>query len=65
MPAIVQALTATLGSTHTELFSVRANNPFRKGPGVPWTKVNEQSADMNSYIQQHLSNPYYAKPVAS
>jgi len=58
---IVEALTATLGSTHVELFARRVSNPFRKGPGVPWTRVDEQFEDMNEYIKGHLANPFYAK----
>ena len=60
--AIVQALTATLGSTHVELFAERINNPLRRG--VPWSRVEKDYADMDTYIKQHLANPFYAEPAS-
>ena len=62
--AIVQALTATLGSTHVELFAERISNPFRRGAGVPWSRVEKEYADMETYIKQHLANPFYAEPAS-
>ena len=61
--AIVQALTFSFGSTLHDLFKPRTTNPFRKGAGVPWTRVDEQSADMNEYIKKHLANPFDVHPA--
>ena len=61
--AIVQALSASLGTTTAELFGNRASNPFRTGAGVPWTKVAEQMDSMADYINSQLDTPFRCAPA--
>ena len=62
--AIVAALTVALGDSHADLFAPKPNNPFRRGPGVPWNRVSEKTPTNQQYAAAHLQNKEFGvEPV--